>query len=57
MECQPQNPEFGINPENIHPWIQAFSLKECVTKNLISYFSTKTYVVCSQKNQLNETVL
>ena len=27
------------------------------TKNLISYFSTKTYVVGTQKNRLKETVL
>ena len=26
-------------------------------ENLISYFSTKTYVVGTQKNRLNETVL
>ena len=26
-------------------------------KNLFSYFSTKTYVVGTQKNRLNETVL
>ena len=29
----------------------------CVPKNLISYFLTKTYVVGTQKNRLNETVL
>ena len=34
---------------------QGFS--ECVTKNLFSYFSTKSYVVGTQKNRLNETVL
>ena len=22
MESQPQNPEFRINPENLHPWAQ-----------------------------------
>ena len=31
--------------------------KECVTKNQFSHFSTKTYVVGTQKNRLNETVL
>ena len=35
---------------------QDFS-EECVTKNYFSYFSTKTYVVGTQKNRLNETVL
>ena len=30
---------------------------ECTTENLFSYFSTKTYVVGTQKNRLNETVL
>ena len=30
---------------------------ECVTKIEFSYFSTKTYVVATQKNRLNETVL
>ena len=35
---------------------QAFSL-ECVPKIICSYFSTKTYVVGTQKNRLNETVL
>ena len=34
---------------------QAFS-KECVTEKQFSYFSTKTYVVGTQKNSLNETV-
>ena len=28
-----------------------------VIKNYFSYFSTKTYVVGTQKNRLNETVL
>ena len=28
-----------------------------VTENYFSYFSTKTYVVDTQKNSLNETVL
>ena len=35
---------------------QDFS-SECIPKNLFSYFSTKTYVVGTQKNRLNETVL
>ena len=30
---------------------------ECVSKNWFSYFSTKAYVVGTQKNRLNETVL
>ena len=30
---------------------------ECVTEKYFSYFSTKTYVVFTQKNRLNETVL
>ena len=30
---------------------------KCVSENYFSYFSTKTYVVCAQKNRLNETVL
>ena len=29
----------------------------CVTKNIFPYFSTRTYVVGTQKNRLNETVL
>ena len=31
--------------------------KECVTEKQFSYFSTKTYVVGTQKNRLDETVL
>ena len=31
--------------------------QECITKIEFSYFSTKTYVVGTQKNRLNETVL
>ena len=31
--------------------------KERVTEKYISYFSTETYVVGTQKNRLNETVL
>ena len=31
--------------------------QECVRKKKKSYFSTKTYVVGTQKNCLNETVL
>ena len=31
--------------------------QECVTENLFSYFSYKTYVLGTQKNRLNETVL
>ena len=36
--------------------IQA-SRYECAIKNVLSYFSTKTYVVSALKNRLNETVL
>ena len=31
--------------------------EECIAKYILSYFSTKTYVVGTQKNRLNETVL
>ena len=31
--------------------------QECVFEKHFSYFSTKTYVVGTQKNRLNETVL
>ena len=31
--------------------------QECITENYFSYFSTKTYVVGTQKNRLDETVL
>ena len=30
---------------------------ECIIENHFSYFSTKTYVVGTQKNRYNETVL
>ena len=30
---------------------------EFVIENYFPYFSTKTYVVCAQKNHLNEVVL
>ena len=30
---------------------------DCITENYFSYFSTKTYVVGTKKNRLNETVL
>ena len=32
-------------------------VKECVTERFFFYFSTKTYVVGTRKNCLNETVL
>ena len=32
-------------------------IAKCVTENYFSYFSTKTYVVGTQKTRLNETVL
>ena len=35
----------------------ASDVKECVIENYISYLSTKTYVVGTQKNRLNEMVL
>ena len=36
--------------------IKGFSYA-CVPSNQLSYFSTKTYVVVTQKNRRNETVL
>ena len=36
--------------------VKAFS-EECVLKEINSYFSTKTYVLGTEKNHLNETVL
>ena len=36
-------------------FIQAFRY-ECAIQNYFSYFSTKTYVVSTQKNCLNETL-
>ena len=42
------------NVYNIH---KQASSKESVMKNYFSYFSAKTYVVGTQKNRLNETVL
>ena len=44
-------------------WLRQYFLKASKaykglrTKNLFSYFSTKTYVVGTQNNCLNETVL
>ena len=32
-------------------------IKECITEKRFSKFSTETYVVGTQKNRLNETVL
>ena len=46
-----KNPDATKKNEN-----QAFS-EESIPKNKFSYFSTKTYVVGTQKNRLNETVL
>ena len=37
--------------------LQARASVRCVPKKLFSYFSIKTYVVGTQKNRLNETVL
>ena len=33
------------------------SRQECVLENYFLYFSSKTYVLDTQKNRLNETVL
>ena len=42
----------------MHAWFINAELKLRVrNENLCSYFSTKTYVVGTQKNPLNETVL
>ena len=57
----------GVQPRKSHPnmteklltgikRINRTSVKS-VTKIYFSYFSTKTYVVGTQKNRLNETVL
>ena len=41
MESQPQNPEFRINPENFHPWINETRLSKF--HNIIwSHLSYKT---------------
>ena len=43
MESQPQNPEFRINPENFHPWIQdkneedAMQVPVCIRRELLSF--------------------
>ena len=37
--------------------VKNFIRLKCVTENHFSYFSTKTYVVGTQKNLLNEKVL
>ena len=31
--------------------------EKCITKNIFSYFSIKTYVVGTQKNHLTETIV
>ena len=36
--------------------VHTFGL-DCITEKIISYFPPKTYVVGTQKNRLNETVL
>ena len=41
---------------NFNGYYQDFN-KECVTEKYFSYFSTKTYVVGTQKNRLNKMVL
>ena len=45
MYQQQQNQHFSRTPDKNAYW------------NFFSYFSTKTYVVGTQKNHLNETVL
>ena len=45
-----------LNNREIHI-IKHASRLECVPENYFSYFLTKTYVVGTQKNRLNETVL
>ena len=45
-----------ISGSKLFAKIQAPRL-ECVPENYFSYFSTKTYVVGTQKNRLDETVL
>ena len=47
----------GIWPYNLCKNYIVRPPDECVTENYFSYFSTKTYVVGTQKNGLNKTVL
>ena len=49
------DPLYNQSDKNINQTI-GLKLRER-NENLISYFSTKTYVVGTQKNRLNETVL
>ena len=56
---------FAVNLLQVDHWLSfaygdlfcASDVKECVIENCFSYLSTKTYVVGTQKNRLNETVL
>ena len=45
------------NVGHFSAYLHALSLKSAYRKIIFSYFSTKTYVVGTQKNSLNETVL
>ena len=47
---------YVILAKNLRVFNEA-SRYECVFENYFSYFSTKTYVVGTQKNRLNNTVL
>ena len=45
MESQPQNPEFRINPENLHPWITQDELtfvRVILNLGICYYFLGKT---------------
>ena len=53
IDCSTQNKFRNI----YHYTCQDFSFKECVTEKKFSYLSTKIYVVVTQKDRLNETVL
>ena len=47
---------MGLYVYNVS-WLTEAPRLECVTKIIIIYFATKTYVVGTQKNRLNETVI
>ena len=44
----------SANRQSKHVSRQQYFSYECVTEKLFSYFSTKIYVVGTQKNRLNE---
>ena len=50
---------FGMTEPAVSQGISEFLIKvqKCKFKNYFSYLSTKTYVVDTQKNHLNEVVL